>query len=379
MWSSHKRIDTGERVYGYFAPTRYLLLPISPSDVNKYSFFVSRPHFPRGECRYPFIHTHIHLIVWMSDRRPYNQIIRCKTDPQYDQAPDIEDLTMIYRPLFWTSFWCEDWLAASTFHGGSSCFIISSASSKTAFCLAYLIRKRFYQGTASPSLNIVGLTSLKNLGFTRSLGLYDTVIDYGELPTLFESVIKDEKSCVYVDVAGNDALNAQIRSSFSSHSVKLAAEIILGLTNLSPASPAASSFTWTQNTPLLDASRLTDTLPQSVSSSNSRPILSPSNSSIATVNALPVPVQFFMPEWLAIRRTQLSVAQITTMQADAWEALLRDGRTWISIERTLGGENVRHAFEEIEKDGVGPERGLVWSMWDGDETIETKGGALAKL
>ncbi|KAL5534942.1 hypothetical protein ACEPAF_3032 [Sanghuangporus sanghuang] len=100
IWTSHKRIEAGERVYGCFAPTRYLLLPISPVDVNKYTFFVSRPHFPR-------------------DRRPYNQITRCRTDPHYNPSPEIEDLTMLYRPLFWTSFWCDDWLAASGFRGGA--------------------------------------------------------------------------------------------------------------------------------------------------------------------------------------------------------------------------------------------------------------------
>jgi hypothetical protein len=38
----------GERVYGYFAPTRFLVFPVSPSDVNRYTFAVSRPHLPEG-------------------------------------------------------------------------------------------------------------------------------------------------------------------------------------------------------------------------------------------------------------------------------------------------------------------------------------------
>jgi tRNA U38,U39,U40 pseudouridine synthase TruA len=36
--STHSGIQVGERVYGYFAPTRYLLLPVSPDDINKYYF-----------------------------------------------------------------------------------------------------------------------------------------------------------------------------------------------------------------------------------------------------------------------------------------------------------------------------------------------------
>ena len=47
--STHARIHIGERVYGYFAPTRYLLVPVSPSDVNKHAFYVPRPHLPAGK------------------------------------------------------------------------------------------------------------------------------------------------------------------------------------------------------------------------------------------------------------------------------------------------------------------------------------------
>jgi len=46
--STHPRVHAGERVYGYFAPARYLLLPVSPG-VNKYAFFVPRPHLPPGD------------------------------------------------------------------------------------------------------------------------------------------------------------------------------------------------------------------------------------------------------------------------------------------------------------------------------------------
>jgi hypothetical protein len=47
--STHPRIPEGERVYGYLAPIRYLLLSISPTDVNKHAFYVTRPHLPAGE------------------------------------------------------------------------------------------------------------------------------------------------------------------------------------------------------------------------------------------------------------------------------------------------------------------------------------------
>lgn len=46
--STHPAIHSGERVYGYFAPTRFLVLSVSPSEVNRYTFTVSRPHLPEG-------------------------------------------------------------------------------------------------------------------------------------------------------------------------------------------------------------------------------------------------------------------------------------------------------------------------------------------
>ncbi|KIY49030.1 hypothetical protein FISHEDRAFT_73034 [Fistulina hepatica ATCC 64428] len=61
VMSTHPKLLAGERLYGYFAPTRFLTLPVS--DVNRHAVYVPRPHLPE-------------------DRRPYNQVLRCATDPQ---------------------------------------------------------------------------------------------------------------------------------------------------------------------------------------------------------------------------------------------------------------------------------------------------------
>ena len=45
---------------------------------------------------------------------------------------------LIYRPLFTTSFFIYDYLEVNSFFGADT-VLISSASSKTSFCLAYLI------------------------------------------------------------------------------------------------------------------------------------------------------------------------------------------------------------------------------------------------
>ncbi|TDL15570.1 hypothetical protein BD410DRAFT_796257 [Rickenella mellea] len=345
VWSSHPRVAVGERVYGYFAPTRYLLLPVSPSDANKYSFFVPRPHFP-------------------ADRRPYNQIIRCANDALYDPTPDAEDLTMLYRPLFWTSFWCEDWLAESSYRSGETQtqknVLISSASAKTSFCLAYLVRKRFVES----GVNIVGLTSARNESFTRGLGLYDEVLNYDALKkTLSSAQSAAHAEWIYVDVAGSEEINENVRACFEKcKNSRLLAHISLGMTTLSPSSSNVTSKSWTTNTSLLSAPSIT--MGANPDSKSSR---------------LPNPEEFFMPEWLALRRKALSVTEITQMQAKAWKELMRDCRGWVKMECVEGGENVLPAYEKVVKDGVGPEKGLVWSMWDRTQTEEERNTNSSKL
>ncbi|KAF7965701.1 hypothetical protein HWV62_42217 [Athelia sp. TMB] len=312
--STHPRIQAGERVYGYLAPSRYLLLPISPSDVNKYAFYVPRPELP-------------------ADRRPYNQITRCSTDPMYSPSPKIEDLTMLYRPLFWTSFWCEDWLFSATNppYRGAKNILISSASSKTAFCLAYLVKKRLQKENLNT--RVVGLTSKGNMTFTEGLGLYDVVYDYDSLTAISTSGDKDG-SWVYTDVAGNNKLNTRVFAHFGAG---LATGIQLGLTNLSPSAPEASSTKWSTNT-----------FEGSSSSKGVREL-----------------EQFFMPEWLTLRRHQLPLQTITSLQAEAWTALMRDCTKWVRMGRVYGGTAVIDAYKRFGSAG-GPDVGWVWSLWEND-------------
>ncbi|GLB42293.1 putative protein of unknown function (DUF2855) [Lyophyllum shimeji] len=304
--STHPKIKEGERVYGYFAPTRYLLLPVSPADINKHAFYVPRPHLP-------------------PDRRPYNQILRCAADPQYSPDPVFKDLTMLYRPLFWTSFWCEDWLFSSNYRNGASTILISSASSKTAFCLAYLIKKRIACGDLSQDTCIVGLTSKGNVEFTKGLGHYDEVLEYGSFTSGRAFQGGAEERSIYVDVASNDALNQRVLAHFASpYTASLAACVTLGLTNLSPASSfGAGTIGWSTNT--------------FETSSWAAPIS----------QFWPKFENFFMPEWLDVRKHQLSINEIFARQNEAWQELMRDCVGWVKMERVYGGQAVKRAYEEV--------------------------------
>lgn len=242
---------------------------------------------------------------------------------------------MLYRPLFWTAFWCENWLDAFSYRGADS-FLISSASAKTAFCLAYLLVKR--RKVASRAVKIVGLTSKRNVAFTRNLHLYDAVVNYDELEGSSELEPSAGK-WLYIDVAGNDQLNERITKYFADKK-SLIAGVQLGLTNLSPSAPAASSTKFTTNTSL--------SAPEEGKGSF-------------------VMEQFFMPEWLAVQRKRLRVDEITAMQAHAWHELMRDGKDWVRIVHVHGGPAIERAYREVAERGTDPTIGMVWSLWDSTE------------
>jgi hypothetical protein len=242
---------------------------------------------------------------------------------------------MLYRPLFWTAFWCEDWLNAFAYRGANN-ILISSASAKTAFCLAYLVSKR-RQGKPGRLCKIIGLTSRRNVAFTQDLKLYDAVVEYDTL-SASDFLKPSAEKWLYVDVAGNDELNSQILSHFST-SKALVAGIQLGLTTLSPSAPAAASTKFTTNTSL------------------SSPTAQLSNGGFELE-------QFFMPEWLAVQRKRLAIDEITSMQARAWRNLMVEGKDWVRIERTYGGTAVERAYHEVMKKGTDPTIGMIWSLWD---------------
>ena len=68
---------------------------------------------------------------------PYNQYTRCATDPAY--VPELQDLQMLLRPLFFTSYMLADALQDNDYYGATT-LLLSSASSKTAYGTAFSLR-----------------------------------------------------------------------------------------------------------------------------------------------------------------------------------------------------------------------------------------------
>jgi len=174
--TNHPDVHVGERLYGYFPMSTYVVLRAGA--VTETHVVEGSPH--RSQLS-PF----------------YNQYVRSRTDPLY--AADTEDQQMLFRPLFLTAFLIDDFVAEHDLFGARS-VVLTSASSKTAFALASLLsRNRRAPG------KVVGLTSDRNLEFVRGLGCYDQVVRYDDVATLCAAT-----PTVIVDMAGDGALLAAL-------------------------------------------------------------------------------------------------------------------------------------------------------------------------
>ncbi|MEM6805935.1 MAG: DUF2855 family protein [Bacteroidota bacterium] len=171
--SGHEGLEVGEKVYGYFPMAEELTVTVGK--LGDYGFIDAADH---RQALPPI----------------YNYYNRLKADPTYIEA--VEDYIPIIRPLFATSFLNYQFLKEESFFGVNQ-IIITSASSKTALGLAYLLHE--HQGEHGKQ--IIGLTSDRNMDFVKGTGFYDTVTSYGQIG----SELVDEDSLI-VDMAGNGKL-----------------------------------------------------------------------------------------------------------------------------------------------------------------------------
>jgi Protein of unknown function (DUF2855) len=181
--SLHDEVQIGERFYGYYPMSSHVV--VQPERVGYGGFFDGTPHRQA-----------LHAL--------YNRYLRTTTDPGY--AVDREAELALLRPLFMTSFMIDDFLADNGFFGAGT-LILSSASSKTAYGLAFLLSVR---GRAQ--VEVVGLTAPANLAFTESLSCYHRVLTYDQIATLPQKL-----AVVYVDMAGNGPLRSALHRHFGAN------------------------------------------------------------------------------------------------------------------------------------------------------------------
>ncbi|MBM0274594.1 DUF2855 family protein [Micromonospora tarensis] len=191
-------VEVGQRLYGYLPPAGHLVVRADRVDAS--GFRDASPH--RAELP-----------------SPYNAYRFTTGDPAYQR--DQEDLLILFRPLFFTSFMLADQVVDNDFYGAEA-LVVSSASSKTGYAAAFELHGR------GPRL--IGLTSPGNLAFTRSLGCYDDVVSYQDIDAL------DVLPTVYLDLSGAPSTRAALRRHLGDRLVR---DIAVGLTNQTPNADAA--------------------------------------------------------------------------------------------------------------------------------------------
>lgn len=211
----------------------------------------------------------------------------------------------------------EDSLNETNYRGLKN-ILISSASSKTAFLVAYRILLRRDAPGGSRKLKIIGLTSRSNLEYTRGLALYDQVFSYDQVTSIPK--VSRVDNCLYIDVSGDQSLNKSIARSIAP---KLT--IWLGMTSVGGGNP--SRFTGAKGN--TDGHEY-----------------------------------FFMPEWFAVRLKQLGPKALKEMQKTAWAQLMEDCPSWVKIGTYRGEGQVLDAYLKTLKGGVRPDRGQILTLWD---------------
>lgn len=171
-------IKPGERVYGYLPMSDVLV--VRPGERRNGAFADTSPH--------------------RAGLAPvYNTYVFNATDPLY--ARETEAIQALFRPLFTTSFLIDDFIADAGYFGARQ-VIFSSASAKTAYAAAMLLKAR-------GAVKVAGLTTPSNIAYTKALGFYDEVLSYEAIGGMDGTA-----PSVFVDIAGNAGVRAAVHAKF---------------------------------------------------------------------------------------------------------------------------------------------------------------------
>jgi Protein of unknown function (DUF2855) len=292
--SLHPGVAVGERLYGYWPMATHAVL--QPGRLEPAWFSDAAPH-----------RAGLHPV--------YNRYLRCAADPFY--RPDTEAVQSLLRPLFLTAWLIDDFLADNAFFGtaaaasaagsGGGVVLLSSASSKTASATAALLARR-------PEIEVVGLTSARNVVFCRGLGVYSRVLAYDELDALPAGT-----PCVYVDFAGNGGLRKAIHARFE----RLAYSCAVGGTHVDQLAGGGDL-------------------------------------------AGPRPVLFFAPAQAKKRTADFGAEGLQARMVTAWNdflAIATEGpQPWIVVQRHEGPDAVAEAHRQVLHGQDDPRIGRVLSM-----------------
>jgi hypothetical protein len=268
-------VEAGGRVYGYLPPASHLV--VRPSRADARGFRDTSPH------REPL-------------PSAYNAYALTTGDPAYDAAQ--EDLLVLYRPLFFTSFMLADQLDDNDYFG-ADVVAVSSASSKTAYGAAFLMRGN--------GPEVVGLTSPGNVAFTEQLGCYDRVVGYDAIGELGAG-----STTAYLDVSGRSDLRAQLREHLGG---RLVHDAVIGLTSQEqPGAPMPPG---------------------------------------------PPPSFFFAPDQMRKRTGDWGRDELDRRFADAWRRFVPSVVDWVDVVEQHGPDALRDVWLEVLAGRSAPRTGHV--------------------
>jgi len=279
--SASDELEDGERVFGY--------LPMSTHVV-----VVADRITPAG-----FVDAAAHRADLPAVYQRYGKLGSAPAD-----SPGSEDQQALWRPLFMTSFGAADYIADRGLFGANR-VVISSASSKTAMGIAYELDR------LAKGVEVVGLTSPRNVSFAERTGYYGTVLPYDDVDRL-----SSESSLVFVDLAGDDRLLAQIRDHPGE---RLERAVVVGATH------------WEERE---------------------------SNAPLGGDDA----EFFFLPPWMEQRRREWGPGEFAKRYGEAWNAFLPTVEKWMRVEHHRGPAAVEAVYRQMLDGDVDPAVGHMLAL-----------------
>jgi Protein of unknown function (DUF2855) len=273
-------LEEGTRVYGYLPPSTSLV--VSPMRVDEHGFIDGSAH----RAALP---------------SAYNSYVRVDGDPSYDVH--YEDQQMLLRPLFFTSYLIDDFLQDGVLENAGT-VVLSSASSKTASALAFLLARR-------EGVEIVGLTSARSVEFAHRLGVYDELVAYEDISSL------PQRDAVYVDMAGNADVRSAVHERYGERLVHSA---VVGATHHD------------------QLGEVPESLPG------------------------PRPAFFFAPDRAAKRAKDWGRDGLERRLADAWDPYVEWTGGWLQVIHGHGPEDVEQAYLDLLDGRIDPARAHVLSL-----------------
>ena len=189
--SEADRVESGTRVFGDPPPFFHLL--VTPAGVDRGGFVDGSPH----RAALP---------------SAYHRYLDTGADPFYSASS--EDVQMLLRPLFFTSFLIDDQLDDEGLIGAGR----SSSQAPPA-------RPRSQPPSCSPSatgVELIGLTSPANAEFVGGLGIYDRCVGYDAIDSLGSGPAS------FVDIAGDAAVRHAVHSHYGD---RLAHSMAVGISH----------------------------------------------------------------------------------------------------------------------------------------------------